>query len=234
VSVDTKPPACLDGAPRVLISDFGGVLTTPLERGFRAYERESGLPLAELGGAIERVAQAIGENPVHRWERGELAEHEFARLIERELPERFSFHRFREVYFAHLEANTSMVKLVSALRGDGVRTALLTNNVREWEPRWRAVVPGLEDLFEVIVDSSRVGARKPERKIYELTLAALGVEPHEAVFVDDVEINCRAAAELGMATVHFRSTEQAVAELEALFGLAGARREPLAEAAPES
>ncbi len=210
--------------PSALISDFGGVLTTPLDRGFRAYEREAGLPLAELGEAIARAAARIGENPLYRLERGQLTEREFAQLLEAELDGRFDYVRLRELYFAHLEPNTEMVEFVADLRRRGVRTALLTNNVREWEGRWRAVVPAVGELFEVIVDSSRVGSRKPERAIYELTLAQLGVEPSEAVFVDDVEINCQAAAELGLATVHFRSSEQALGELAVLFGVTQAPR----------
>ena len=67
-----------------------------------------------------------------------------------------------------------MVEYVGRLRGRGLRTALLTNNVREWEPLWRAKVPELDDLFEVVVDSAFVGMRKPEPEIYRLTLERLG------------------------------------------------------------
>ena len=84
--------------------------------------------------------------------------------------------------------------------------ALLTNNVREWEPRWRAMLPELDEIFEVVVDSAFVGMRKPEPEIYQLTLERLGggVEPADCVFVDDIELNCDAARELGMTAVHVR------------------------------
>ena len=96
-----------------------------------------------------------------------------------------------------------------------MRMALLTNNVREWEPRWRAKLPDVDDIFEVIVDSAFVGMRKPDPEIYRLTLDRLGVAAERCVFVDDFEINCEAAAALGMTAVHFRTTEQARAEVEA-------------------
>ena len=67
-----------------------------------------------------------------------------------------------------------MIEFVRELRERGVRTALLTNNVREWEPLWRAKLPEVDELFELVVDSAFVGLRKPEPAIYELTLERLG------------------------------------------------------------
>jgi epoxide hydrolase-like predicted phosphatase len=94
---------------------------------------------------------------------------------------------------------------------------LLTNNIREWEPYWRSMLP-VDEIFEIVVDSAFVGVRKPEHEIYELTLERLGgVAPHGALFVDDVEVNCNAARELGMAAVRFLDTEQAIAEIEAVL-----------------
>jgi putative hydrolase of the HAD superfamily len=104
-----------------------------------------------------------------------------------------------------------MIDYVRELRERGLRTALLTNNVREWEPRWRAKLPELDEIFEVVVDSAFVGMRKPERAIYELTLERLrGVRPAECVFVDDLEHNCEAARDLGMKAVRFESADQAI------------------------
>src|SRR3712207_3511164 len=98
-----------------------------------------------------------------------------------------------------------------------MRSALLTNNVREWEPKWRAMLPEIDEIFEVVVDSAFVGMRKPERGIYELTLERLGdgIDARACVFVDDLEVNCATARELGMTAVRFETTEQARAEIEA-------------------
>jgi putative hydrolase of the HAD superfamily len=102
-----------------------------------------------------------------------------------------------------------MIELVRELRGGGVRTALLTNNVREWEPLWRSKLPEIDELFDVVVDSAFVGVRKPDPAIYELTLERLGVSANECVFVDDLQPNCETARALGMLAVRFESPGQA-------------------------
>jgi putative hydrolase of the HAD superfamily len=106
-----------------------------------------------------------------------------------------------------------MLDLMRELRERGYRMAILTNNVREWEPLWRAKLP-VDEIFELVVDSAFVGMRKPDPPIYHLTLERLGgVPPQRALFVDDNEGNVEAARELGMRAVHFRSNEQAIPEL---------------------
>ena len=128
-------------------------------------------------------------------------------------------HRFSEIYFEALEPNEPMIELMRGLRGRGYRMALLTNNVREWEPLWRRMLP-VDEIFEVIVDSGFVGFRKPEPEIYELALERIGggIGAADCLFVDDVEENVVAARELGMASVQFRSNEQAMAEIEDALG----------------
>ncbi len=203
---------------RAVISDFGGVLTTPLSAGFLAYQEEAGVSLEELGRAMQRAAEAHGEHPLFALERGEIAEAEFARRLAAQLDDGFDLARLRQLYFERIEPNPPMIGYVRRLRERGLRTALLTNNVREWEPLWRAKLPELDELFELVVDSAFVGMRKPERRIYELTLERLGgLRPGECVFVDDLEVNCEAARAVGMAAVRFEDSEQAIAELESYF-----------------
>jgi putative hydrolase of the HAD superfamily len=201
---------------RALISDFGGVLTTPLSRGFLAYQEEAGISLEELGLAMARAGEAHGEHPLFALERGEIAEAEFARRLEEQLDGRFDLGRLRELYFERLEPNETMIRYVAQLRARGLRTALLTNNVREWEPLWRGKLPQLDRIFELVVDSAFVGLRKPEPEIYELTLERLGgdLRAGECLFVDDLEVNCETARALGMTAVRFETAEQAIAELE--------------------
>ncbi len=95
-----------------------------------------------------------------------------------------------------------------------MRLAILTNNVREWQPRWMPLLP--DGLFELIVDSGFEGVRKPEPEIYERTLSRLGLAAGDCAFVDDLEVNVTAADALGLHGVWFRTTEQAIAELDAL------------------
>ena len=101
-------------------------------------------------------------------------------------------------------------------RERGLRFALCTNNVREWESLWRPMLP-IDEVFEVVVDSAFVGTRKPEPAIYALTLERLGLPAEACAFVDDLEVNVVAAQEAGMQGIVFRDTASAVAELESLL-----------------
>ena len=105
-------------------------------------------------------------------------------------------HRFSELYFEALEPNWPMIELMRELGAGGRSMALLTNNVREWEPRWRAMLP-VDEIFETVVDSAFVGCRKPDPEIYGITLERIGLEAAECLFVDDVADNCATARDLG-------------------------------------
>ena len=201
---------------RVLISDFGGVLTSPLQEGFLAYQDESGVSLEELGAAMAKATEQHGDHPLFVLERGEITELEFRERIEAHLESAFDLTRLRTLYFERLQANRPMIDFIAELRRRGTRTALLTNNVREWEPIWRAKLPEVDELFEVVVDSAFVGLRKPDPAIYELTLERLGggVQASDCVFVDDLEVNCETARGLGMTAVRFVDAEQAIPEIE--------------------
>jgi putative hydrolase of the HAD superfamily len=198
---------------RALITDFGGVLTSPLYEGFLAYQEESGVSLEQLGRAMALATEEHGDHPLFQLERGEITEAEFRGRIEPHLEDGFDLTRLRTVYFERMKPSPTMIELVRELRGEGVRTALLTNNVREWEPLWRSKLPEIDELFEVVVDSAFVGVRKPDPAIYELTLERLGVGGEECVFVDDLELNCETARALGMLAVRFESPGQAVPEI---------------------
>jgi putative hydrolase of the HAD superfamily len=204
---------------RAVISDFGGVLTSPLFSAFAHLQEDHGVSLEALGRAMLRATQERGENPLFPLERGEMTEAEFLSILgaalAAEVGRPVPLDDFGEQYFARLEPNNRMIGFLRELKHKrGVRLALLTNNVREWEPRWRAMLP-VDELFEVVVDSAFVGMRKPEPGIYRLTLDRLGLEPQACVFVDDLEVNCAAARELGIAAVRFEETEQAIRDLRA-------------------
>jgi putative hydrolase of the HAD superfamily len=206
-----------------VISDFGGVLTTPLIQSFAAVQDETGIPMEQLGKAMERIAEEKGVHPLYELEKGQVSELDFlAKLgdaLEPVLGHRPEMHRFREIYFEALHPNEPMIDLMRELKDGGHRMAMLTNNVREWEPLWRAMLP-VDEIFELVVDSAFVGLRKPESEIYELTLERLGgVPPDQCLFIDDADVNCEAAAKLGMAAVHYQSNEQAIPEIREASGL---------------
>jgi putative hydrolase of the HAD superfamily len=206
---------------KAVISDFGGVLTSPLMGFFARFQDDSGIPLEALGKAMARIAQAQGAHPLFELEKGKLTEARFVELLEgavsAELGRAVRLHGLAESYWSDMETNDAMVDYLRGLRDDGIRLALLTNNVREWEPRWRAMVP-VDELFEIVVDSAYVGMRKPDPEIYELTLHRLALDAPQCVFVDDIELNCQAAERLGMSAVWFRDTDQAIAEIDAALG----------------
>jgi epoxide hydrolase-like predicted phosphatase len=197
-----------------VISDFGGVLTTPLIECFLAYQRQSGIGLEDLGKAMARVMEEDGgRHPLFELEKGAITEEHFTRRLGDALGRPLG--PMREIYFENLHPNEPMIGLMRELRDDGLRMGLLTNNVREWEPLWRSKLPDVDEIFEVIVDSAFVGMRKPDPAIYELTVERMGggLRPEDCLFVDDVEVNCQAGAELGMTAVQFRDNDQAIPEI---------------------
>jgi putative hydrolase of the HAD superfamily len=212
-------PECAAVPIRAVISDFGGVLTTPLINAFAAYQDHSGISPEQLGAAMQAATADLGgAHPLFELECGRISEVRFLELLgvhlEPLLGHRPELHRFSELYFEALEPNEPMIELMGDLRDRGYRMALLTNNVREWEPLWRRFLP-VDEIFETVVDSGFVGMRKPDREIYELTLERLaGIAPRECLFVDDVEVNCEAARELGVRVVHFIDNERSIAEIE--------------------
>jgi len=206
-----------------VISDFGGVLTTPLIQSFAAVQDETGVPFEELGKAMARIEQEDDRHPLFELETGRLTEAEFLQklgdALEPALGHRPELHRFREIYFDALAPNEPMFELMRKAKAGGHRMALLTNNVREWEPLWRTMLP-IDEVFEVVVDSGFVGCRKPDREIYELTLERLGGIPaEECLFIDDTDVNCDAARTLGMSAVHYRDNDQAIGEIRDALGL---------------
>ncbi len=206
-----------------VISDFGGVLTTPLVQSFAAVQDETGIPFEQLGKAMAEIHREDGRHPLYELEKGNLSEPDFlAKLgdaLEPALGHRPELHRFREIYFDALHPNEPMIDLMREARDSGHRMALLTNNVREWEPLWRSMLP-VDEIFELVVDSGFVGCRKPEREIYDLTLERLGgTEPRECLFIDDTDVNCSAAEELGMSAVHYRDNDQAIGEIRGALRL---------------
>jgi putative hydrolase of the HAD superfamily len=200
-----------------VISDFGGVLTTPLVSSFAAVQDDTGIPMETLGEAMGRISEREGKHPLYELETGRITEVDFlAKLadeLEPELGHRPEMHRFAEIYFEALHPNEEMIELMRELKASGLRMAMLTNNVREWEPRWRSMLP-VDEIFELVVDSGFVGMRKPDAEIYELTLERLGgPEPASCLFIDDIEANVEAARALGLSAVHYRNNDQAIAEI---------------------
>jgi putative hydrolase of the HAD superfamily len=208
-----------------VISDYGGVLTTPLIGAFIKINERHRLPDTALNRAMTRAGERVGKNLLFELECGRIAEVDFLATLgaqlSADLGREVDLSRFSEHYFAGLETNAPMVDELVAVRAAGYRMGLLTNNVVEWGPRWRPTIP-VDDLFDEVVDSAFVGMRKPDPAIYVLTCERLGVEPHECVFVDDFPHNCEAAEALGMTAVWLQETPAAIGDLRRVLAERGA------------
>jgi putative hydrolase of the HAD superfamily len=204
-----------------VISDFGGVLTKPLMEAFDRVQDGMNLPVEAYGGAFAHSLSRDGVHPLFALERGEITEVEFLARLERGftavLDRPVTLDGFGARLMGALEPNQELFDYYRTLRDErSLRFALCTNNVREWEPRWRALLP-IDELFETVVDSAFVGTRKPEPEIYAITLERLGVPAAACVFVDDLEANVEAAKAAGMQGIVHRVNIQTIAELNALL-----------------
>jgi putative hydrolase of the HAD superfamily len=203
---------------KAIVSDFGGVLTTPLLNSFAAIQDDVGISAESLGLAMRHGLGEGEEIPLFALERGEISEDEFIERLsdglEKILGHRPHLHHFRHMFFDALDPNEEMIALMRELQASGLTMAMLTNNVREWEPLWRSMLP-VDEIFETIVDSAFVGCRKPEARIYELTLERIGMPAEACLFVDDIGTNCEGAEAVGMHAIHFRDNEQAIEAIRA-------------------
>ncbi|WP_243740758.1 HAD family phosphatase [Streptomyces sp. 8K308] len=205
-----------------LVCDYGGVLTNPLLETYQAFADRTGIPLETIAAAFAAATRRHGATPMGDLEIAAITEAQMVRRVTDEMPpetaDLLEGRSFGELWFLGRHANEELVTFLRTVREDGRRVALLTNNVREWEPRWRATLP-VDELFDLVVDSSVERVRKPDPEIYRRLLARLDTEPSSCLFVDDTEENLLPARELGMHTVLFDNTSQAVKEIAALLGL---------------
>ncbi|WP_129838230.1 HAD family phosphatase [Streptomyces sp. RFCAC02] len=205
-----------------LVVDYGGVLTNPLGETYQLFANRVGVPLETIVTAFLRATERYGATPMADLETGAITEAEMIGRVTAELPpgtgDILAGRPFGELWFRGRHANDDLVAYLHAVRAAGVRVALLTNNVREWRPRWRATLP-VDELFDLVVDSSEEGVRKPDPEIYHRLLTRLNVAPDRCVFLDDTEENLVPARELGMHTVAFSTTAQAVKDVGTLLDL---------------
>ncbi len=208
-----------------VIFDLGGVLMSngrqsDLVRRFPPDKAEAALRvfMGDYG--------ADNDHPWHRLERGEIAFDEVRRLnriglaeLGIELPEPPADAKPGAAPIT-FQPNEPMIDLVVRLREAGLRTSILTNNVREFREHWRSVLD-YDNLFDDIVDSHEVGLRKPNAAIYELALTRLNAEARRCAFLDDVASNVAAAELLGIfGVVVDEDCAPAIEAVEILAGLA--------------
>jgi putative hydrolase of the HAD superfamily len=201
-----------------VLFDFGGVILTSPFDAFADYERRAGLP----PGFLRRVNSTDPHtNAWARLERNELDVAEFVVAFEQEAAQLgHAVDGYEVLACLHGELRPEMVEAVRRCAAS-MATALVTNNVLSDEPASSSggSFAELLGLFDVVVESSRVGVRKPEPRFYEIALEQLGVAAPDAVFLDDLGINLKPARDMGMHTIKVEDPLVAIAELEAVTGL---------------
>jgi putative hydrolase of the HAD superfamily len=200
---------------RAVLWDFGGVILSSPFEAFTAYERQRGLP----EGFLRRLnATNPDTNAWARLERSEVDLQGFAELYEAEAAE--AGHRIDAGAVLALlsgEVRPAMVQALRRIKEEGLAQACLTNNVAGTE----AVRPDVAEvmgLFDAVLESSKLGVRKPDPAFYDLALETVGVAPTEAVFLDDLGINLKPARARGIRTIKVVDPDAALAELRDVLG----------------
>jgi putative hydrolase of the HAD superfamily len=205
-------------APRALLIDFGGVLTTSVFESFAAFCRAEGLPedtVRECFARDELAARLLVDA-----EEGRLGDDEFGRRFaarlcaggDHELDPEGLLDRMN----SGLRPETAMVRATAAIRASGVTTVLVSNALGRAAYAWC----DFDELFDQVVISAEVGVRKPSRRIFRIAAERAGVPPERCVMVDDLEQNLVGARRVGMRTIFHSDPETTLAELERTFGIA--------------
>jgi epoxide hydrolase-like predicted phosphatase len=220
------------GQIEAVIFDYGGVLSTTPFAGIAEFERKMGYPersLSQLlfgaGASPQGPTEDIPDHDWHLLETGRMSLDEFHQRLAARSEVALGRPLDLGVYAQFLRelgvgVHWMVVHRVRELRAEGYRTAILTNNVKEWGRYWKESIP--LDLFDLVVDSCDVGLRKPDPAIFRLTCERLGVAPEAAVFLDDTRRHVEAARSVGMQGIFVRDPWAALAELDAILDSAAA------------
>jgi putative hydrolase of the HAD superfamily len=204
---------------RAVLWDFGGVILSSPFEAFSRYEVAHGLPTDFIRGVN---ATDPHTNAWARLERSELTPAEFDAAFADE-SERLG-HRVPGAHVLGLlsgDVRPEMVTALDRVREAGYRTACLTNNISgEHSSAERAdTISAIMARFDAVVESSKVGVRKPEPRFYEIACELIDVEPAQCVFLDDLGINLKPAAAMGMRTIKVLGAAQAIDDLEAILSI---------------
>jgi putative hydrolase of the HAD superfamily len=203
-----------------VIWDFGGVLTTSPFEAFARFERERGLP----ADVIRRTNAANHlENAWAKFERAEVDIETFDKLFAEESKALGAEVRGRDVLpLLHGDLRPEMVEALKRIKAR-CKTGCITNNLPAnamGSTSGRSLyVAEVMVLFDHVIESARIGLRKPDPRIYRMMVDALKVDPAKCVYLDDLGVNLKPAREMGMTTIKVVSAPQALAELEAATGM---------------
>lgn len=208
---------------RAVLWDFGGVITTSPFDNFNRYEAERGLPRNFIRGVNAINHQ---DNAWARFESSRCTVDEFDLLFAAETAAAGHEIRGREVIgLLGGDVRPRMVKVLTRCKQD-YRVACLTNNANAGQGTGMSStdqqaedVKSVMRLFDVIIESSKEGMRKPDPRIYRMACERVGVAPETVVYLDDLGINLKPAREMGMTTIKVMSEQQAIDDLSRILGV---------------
>jgi epoxide hydrolase-like predicted phosphatase len=207
---------------RAVIWDYGGVFSGSPFDAMAGVAREMGVDPERYLEIVFGPYDRDTDHPWHRLERGETAlataRAEIIEIGRRDGIDADPFHLFTAMGRGGGGMRGEVVDVARELRASGLGSALVTNNALEFRDYWRRSIP-LDELFDHVIDSSEVGLRKPDPRIFELALERLGVDASSAVFLDDYAGNVDAARRVGIRGVLVTDAYgEALAELSRLLG----------------
>jgi putative hydrolase of the HAD superfamily len=223
VTLEPAADRASNPAFRAVLWDFGGVILSSPFEAFNHYEEVRGLP-TNLIRSIN--ATDPDTNAWARFERSEITAQEFDTAFADEARSLgFEIRGADVLSLLRGEIRSEMVAALDIVRTRGFLTACLTNNMSGGDGRREApiterdtAIEAVMQRFDAVIESSKVGVRKPEVRFYEIACETLGVEPAQCVFLDDLGVNLKPAAAMGMTTIKVLSAEQALCDLESALG----------------
>jgi len=209
--------------PRAILWDFGGVILSSPFEAFARYESEAGLPKDFIRGLNARNPDT---NAWAKMERNEVSLAGFVELFEAEaLQQGHTVDGWRILKSLSGDIRPQMVEALRRCKA-AFRVACITNNMKSGEgpgmarsPEKARAVAEIMTLFEHVVESSKIGVRKPDPQIYRHACELLDVRPEHCIYLDDLGINLKPARAMGMRTIKVGDPDVAIAELEAMVGI---------------
>lgn len=209
--------------PLAVLWDFGGVILTSPFEAFNRYESELGLPKDFIRGLNARNGDT---NAWAKMERSEVSLEQFVALFEEEARQHgHALDGWRILQSLSGDIRPQMVEALRRCKA-AFRVACITNNMKHGEgpgmarsPDKALAVAEVMTLFEHVVESSKLGLRKPDPRIYQHACELLGVRPEDCIYLDDLGINLKPARALGMRTIKVGDPDAAIDELQAMVGI---------------
>jgi putative hydrolase of the HAD superfamily len=203
-------------------TDFGGVLTPPVQQTMAAFCRKTGLQAQPLMRAIALVTATYGTDDMMLPLDTPLVTEEVwlasvSEALRRSAGVDVRMTTLADTWFQDRETNVAWLRQLHRMRELGIFVGMLSNMPPAWDAHWRRMVPP-EGVFDDVVMSFEVGTRKPDLPMYRLAESRAGVAPEECLLIDDLPKNCDGAVAAGWQVIHFTDTETAIKELDALLG----------------